>query len=279
MKITRKIASHYVRTPSQKIAAHYVAAAIGTEVAQQFLDNLKGVRPTQQDLQKFSDGLGLDGEDVKNLIYDLQKLGIHDLKKPNPSSNPIPQQQDASLAGRILAGTKAGKFGSDLRIEIGSLKDDDRDDLIKSLAKTFVHDPALYGQFIGLAEKEALEIYESDFVDDCKIPITAAVLRNVSDDYIISSILFASIYGSKSISDDGIAYVWKRIGQPLKVLSKHGYDSSNLSTAVDGLTNHFDASQIEKWLSDLDTQDLKEMRDDLDDKTQATIDGILAKRP
>lgn len=62
--------------------------AITEKESLEFVERFKDSKPKQKDLQDFVEEKGLNEEDIKDLMYDLNKHGIRNLEKPKPSSKP-----------------------------------------------------------------------------------------------------------------------------------------------------------------------------------------------
>lgn len=69
-----------------KIAKKYRILALDQKVSHELIQKIKGksLKEQQEALEKFVNEQNLKGDDLSDIMYDLEKAGLHNLKKPVP---------------------------------------------------------------------------------------------------------------------------------------------------------------------------------------------------
>lgn len=228
----------------KKLGTRYRVTALDQSVSKVLVGQLKGAKDAkeQQSLfESFVASEGITGEDLSDLMYDLQKAGFHGLKKPTQQS---PQKSNDPP---LVAAIKAGKIDKALGDALWDAKDNKLPGY-REVVDYLKKDAAAYGKFITAAEKNAIGFYEKQF----GLPITKEVLEHVSDQYILESILFSSVYGQKKVAKDAIEYAFDRLKNPIKAYESF-YGGEPGTDMLVGMSygRGFD-QKMDKWFKELD---------------------------
>jgi len=260
MSYLKKVAVHKKYTKA--IEAHYETTALGTDVAKELATKLSKIEPGKQQqafLEKFVMDEGISGDDLLDLMYDLNKEGFSALKKPTVQGTPKPKAQHSNS---MIAMIEAGKINKDL----GDLlrdAEDGRTKEYKEVVDYFNKNQKAYGKFMELAEKNGIGYYEKSFGKD--IPITKEAFEQVTNDYLINSILYSSVYSGglhHMIKEDALEYAFSRFKNPIKDGIKYGYSPDMFPIMV----NHFKGKSVWKqklktWFKDLSPDEQKDIED------------------
>lgn len=223
-----------------------------------------------KDRQKFLDDYvtkeGLDSNEISELMYDLGKHGVTTLKKPTPAP-----QNKKKHSNRLIAAVLAGKIDDNLGTILNSAHDKNTVKEVEELVEFFKKNPKEYGKFINLAEKNEIGFYENNL----DIPITKEALEQVGDDYILNSILYSSVYGSKKVTPDGVVYAFQRFNNPMKEYKKNGGELDIFYMASSWFTNSSERKMMKKWFDDLSSSEQKDVRDYWGDD-KPTLDDYLS---
>ena len=226
----------------------YTIVALDMETSKEFIDTIKDLdaKEQQKALNAYVSSNSISGDDLKDLMYDLGKAGYRGLKKPEGGG--------AGAGGDLLSLAHNEKWEELSQVIMTEA-------VKKQLTEFFKKNPAKFGKFITAASKNGLGVYERNF----HVPITKNVLEHVSDDYIVDSILYASLYGTKILPADAIDYAFDRITNPLKVLSDK-YDPAHAATLIE---MGYDKSsgfgdKLDKWFKALPKQDQEKVRSNYD---------------
>lgn len=245
----------FIRRQYRVVARRRSVTALDHSVSKQLIDQLKGMnRGEMQDiLDGFVEQNHLKGDDVSDLMYDLGKAGYHHLTKPRDAA-----QKRGGGAPNLIEAAKKGDWAA-LAKGVQALQGK-KDAEFQDLTEFFKNHQDLYGKFISAAEKAALGVYENTF----HIPITKKALEHVSDDYIVDSILYASLYGGKNLPKDAIEYAFDRLQNPLKAMQDiSGTGSQILEMGYNSGIPGFD-KKLDKWFKALDKKHQDEIRRQFD---------------
>jgi hypothetical protein len=252
---------------SKKIEAHYKVIALDEKVASEFAKKLEtlDIKDRQKALDKYVEEEGITGEDLLDLMYDLNKLGYNALKKPVVT----PMEKHGNP---IIVKLKAGHIDKQLgtMLQDANLEDAQYKEAVEFLKKN----PAIYGDFISKAEKNKIGFYEKDF----HIPITKAALEKVDDDYLINSILHTSVYtNDKQITNDAIEYAFNRFQNPFKKQLDTFKDGGLFSMAADHFQQKSPSmkNKMKAWYKALDAKDQDSIKDAWGDHFDDPIEDYL----
>ena len=174
------------------------------------------------------------------------------VEKPAPSNIDI---------NTIINKIKAGEIDRKLGDMISQICDEEEEEVreeIQGLTSFFKKNPKIYGKYINFAEKYGTGCYENNI----DIEITKEMLQEVSDEYLINSILYASVYGRKRITKDAIDYAFNRFKNPLK---EYGVHDTYMTLDLASMLFSFDPkykTKIKTWLKELPTRD--ELKENID---------------
>jgi len=259
MKYISRIQKSFIK----QINAHYKVTALDTSVAKDLAEQLHKLpkEKQQEALETFVNDKGLMGDDLSELMYDLNKEGIKTLVKPTPTPHKLSSPNP--LIARLLSGPIDKQFGTML---IDAQETDyDYDEFELYLVKN----PDKWGKFIDQASKNEIGFYENNLGN----PIPKEALQHVSDEYIINELLFQSVYGFKGVTKDGIKYLFDKYPNPFKILlSKQtymGFDEQNIQEMFDRAATHFtttdERKKMKKWFDELDKDVQKGIMDNVTD--------------
>lgn len=237
--------------------------ALDENTSKTLIDQLKGAgdkEKKQELLDEFAATNGITGDDLADLMYDLQKAGYHNLRKPDA-------QPAKSSDNPYVAAAKA----QDWKKVADLVKNDtsEYEDAVeyKGLEKYFTEHPDAYGKFIDAAWKGDLGAYESSFR---RVPITKKVLEHVSNDYILDNILYAGLYGAKKVEHDALEYAFGRFKNPVKEYHKlynagAGNDDFLTASLLHYAYHDFPSlkGKLDKWFGELDAKEQQSVRDEM----------------
>ena len=269
MSYLKKVAVH--KNYTKAIEAHYETTALGTDVAKELATKLSKIERKQQQafLEKFVVDEGISGDDLLDLMYDLNKEGFSALKKPTVTPKPKAQHSND-----MIDMIEAGKITKDL----GDLLLDAKDEKTKEYDEVvayFNKNQEAYGKFMELAEKNKIGYYEKSFGND--IPITKEAFEQVTNDYLMNSILYSSVYSGLGhmVKEDALEYAFSRFKNPIK-------DGINYAIPTDMfplMVNHFKGKsgwkqKLKTWFKELSPDEQKDIEDNYWDSKS---DGDLAE--
>ena len=244
---------------TQAIKAHYETVALDESLSKGLMVKLEKLddKKQQQDLlNKFVVDEGITGDDLLDLMYDLNKGGFSALQKPTVQGTPKPKSQHSNP---MIAKIEKGEIDK----ELGQMLQDAEDGKTKNyydVVSYFKSHPDKYGKFINDAAKNAIGFYESNIGKD--IPLSKKVLEHVTDDYLIESILYSSIYYSKDVTEDGIEYAFNRFKNPVKTLMDNGSSGDVFPMAVQHFKNKSGWKQkLKTWFNGLTPAEQKDIED------------------
>ena len=242
---------------TQAIKSHYETVALDVSVSKELALKLGKLEPgkQQQDfLEKFVMDEGISGDDLLALMYDLNKEGFSALKKPTVQGTPKPKAQHSNpMIAKIENGEIDKDLGKMLRDAEGSNTKE-----YKEVVEFFNKNQKAYGKFMELAEKNGINFYEKNFGDD--IIITKEAFAQVSNNYLLDSILYSSVYsGLSAITDDALEYAFNRFKNPIKDVIDRGYSPDMFSLVVKNKSGW--KQKLKTWFKDLSPSEQKDIED------------------
>lgn len=255
---------------TQAIKAHYETVALDESIAKGLMVKLEKLddKKQQQDLlNKFVVDEGITGDDLLDLMYDLNKGGFSALQKPTVQGTPKPKSQHSNP---MIAKIEKGEIDKDL----GQMLQDAEDDKTKNyydVVSYFKSHPDKYGKFINDASENAIGFYENNFGKE--LPLSKKVLEHVTDDYLLQDILYQSVYGYKHVTDDGIEYAYCRFKNPIKTALDSGmFQSDIFNLAASEFTDGEMKKKMKKWFGELNEKQKKDVEDDFDGSLSDYLD-------
>lgn len=257
-RLSKKYLATDVDTKYNNIIAHYEATALTTDVAKELGKKLAQIESGKRQayLEKFVVDEGISGDDLLDLMYDLSKEGFSALKKPTIQVTPKQPKND------MIAMIEAGKINKDL----GDLLQDAKDGNTKEYNEVIAYfnkNQKAYGKFMELAEKNEIGFYEKSF--GSVIPITKEAFEQVTNDYLLDSILYASVYSGPHkkyiqegmIKEDALEYAFSRFKNPIKTCIGYGQEDM-FPLMVERFKNKSGWKQkLKTWFKDLTPDEQK----------------------
>jgi hypothetical protein len=224
---------------SRAIAAHYKVTALDVSVAKELAGKLQNLETFKQQtyLEKFVVNEGIRGDDLLELMYDLHKEGFTNLKKPTIQGQP--KFSNNPMISKIEKG--------EIDTELGSMLSNAEDHELDTVIKYFESHEDKYGKFINDAEENAIGFYENDL----GIKITKKVLEHVNNDYLIHSILYSSVYGTKNVTNDAIEYAYTRFKNPFRTVLDDHAPPYIFELATDYFTSGSMKAKMKTWFNEL----------------------------
>lgn len=256
------------KSPTQAIKAHYKIVALDESVSKGLmlqLEKLQDKKQQQDALNKFVVDEGIAGDDLLDLMYDLNKGGYFALQKPTVQGTP------KSPSNPMLAKIKKGEIDE----ELGKMLSDNVDKTdFNQVVNYFKQNQKAYGKFMVESEKNGIGYYEKNF--GTRIPITKEAFEQVTDDYLLNSILYSSVYsGLSMIKPDALEYAFNRFKNPVKaVMDHHGGVGDIFPMMVGEFKNKTGWNQkLKTWFKELSPKEQDEIEDSFwDEKHLGSID-------